>query len=231
MNSSRILNNEYGLAEMQENLLQALDTIDEICRKNSIYYAIHGGTMLGAERNGHLIPWDDDVDISMKRTEFEKLKRVINKGDIPDNYYLDEQTMWFPRFVMKKKEAPVYIDILIWDYITENKLGRFLKINLLRAIQGMMKEEVDYSRFDIKGKVLLFITQSVGKLMSNNKNFSFFILSRQSCFLDISSTSIVQTIPIKGFLTYLIKTIWTATRKLSWRGRSILSTVDIVNFL
>ena len=75
--SERVLNNEYGLAEMQEKLLQTLDALDLICRENGIHYTIHGGTILGAERNHHLIPWDDDVDIAMCRDDFEKLKNVI----------------------------------------------------------------------------------------------------------------------------------------------------------
>lgn len=136
--SERVLNNEYGLAEMQENLLQTLDALDLICRENGIHYTIHGGTILGAERNHHLIPWDDDVDIAMWRDEFEKLKNVIKAGKIPDNYYLDETTMWFPRFVMKNQDDPVYIDILIWDYISENKISQKLKITSLRDRKSVM---------------------------------------------------------------------------------------------
>lgn len=172
--SERVLNNEYGLAEMQGNLLNTLDVLDRVCRENKIHYTIHGGTILGAERNHHLIPWDDDVDIAMWREEFEKLKKVIQEGNIPDNYYLDETTMWFPRFVMKNQDDPVYIDILIWDYISENKIAQRMKITFLRAIQGMMKEDVDYSQYDIKGKVLVGITQAMGKLLSNERKLILF---------------------------------------------------------
>lgn len=174
MNNNRVLNNDYGLAEMQENLLQTLDALDAICRKHDIKYTIHGGTILGAERNHHLIPWDDDVDIAMWRDEFKKLKRVIKHGKIPNGFYLDETTMWFPRFVMKNQDAPVYVDILIWDYISEKKLAQWMKITSLRAIQGMMKEEVDYSKYGLKGKLLVGITQGMGKLLSNRKKLSIF---------------------------------------------------------
>lgn len=174
MSESRVLNNEYGLAEMQENLLRTLDALDLICRENNIKYTIHGGTILGAERNHHLIPWDDDVDIAMWRDEFEKLKSVIKSKRIPNEYYLDETTMWFPRFVMKNQNEPVYIDILIWDYISENKLAQQMKILCLRAIQGMMKEDVDYSKYGIKGKILVGVTQVIGRLISNEKKVKMF---------------------------------------------------------
>lgn len=172
--SKKVLNNDYGLAEMQENLLQTLDVLDLICRKNGIHYTIHGGTILGAERNHHLIPWDDDVDIAMWRDEFEKFKSVIEAGNIPNNFYLDETTMWFPRFVMKNQDDPVYIDILIWDYISENKVAQKLKITCLRAIQGMMKEDVDYSQYGLKGKILVGVTQGMGKLLSTKKKLKIF---------------------------------------------------------
>jgi LPS biosynthesis protein len=174
MSDDRVLNNEYGLAKMQEDLLQTLDALDLICRKNNIKYAIHGGTILGAERDHHLIPWDDDIDVAMWRDEFEKFKNVVGSGKISGRYYLDETTMWFPRFVMKKQKAPVYIDIFIWDYISEHKMAQKMKIMCLRAIQGMMKEEVDYSRYDIMGKILIGVTQGMGRMISNKKKLEIF---------------------------------------------------------
>ncbi len=183
MSEIRVLNNEYGLAEMQENLLKTLDELDLICRRHDIKYTIHGGTVLGAERNHHLIPWDDDVDIAMARNEFEKLKAVILSGDIPDGFYLDETTMWFPRFVMKNQDDPVYIDILIWDFISEHRLAQKMKITGLRAIQGMMKEDVDYSRYGLKGKLLVGITQAMGKLISNRKKLEIFHTIQTKMFL------------------------------------------------
>ena len=183
MSTNRILNNDYGLAEMQGNLLDTLDAFDSLCRKNNIYYSLHGGTMLGAERNHHLIPWDDDIDVSMKRDEFEKLKRVADSGSMPDGFYLDEKTMWFPRFVMQNKNDPVYVDILVWDYISEKKASQWIKITLLRSIQGMMKEDVDYSRYGLKGKILVGTTQAIGKLISTDRKLAVFHKIQTEMFL------------------------------------------------
>ena len=38
--SQRVLNNDYGLAEMQEDLMITLDTLDDICRNNKIYIGV-----------------------------------------------------------------------------------------------------------------------------------------------------------------------------------------------
>lgn len=53
-----------------------LREIDRICRKHDVKYFISYGTMLGAVRHGGFIPWDDDVDVAMLRSEFEKFRRI-----------------------------------------------------------------------------------------------------------------------------------------------------------
>ena len=56
-----------------------LREIDRICRKHGIKYFISYGTMLGAVRHGGFIPWDDDVDVAMLRSEFEKFRQIAPK--------------------------------------------------------------------------------------------------------------------------------------------------------
>lgn len=163
---------DYGVAEIQSILLEVLDELDSICRKNDIHYSLHGGTLLGAERNHHLIPWDDDIDISMIRDEYEKFRKVAVKCS--GKYYLDEETMWFPRFVMKSNNNLAYIDILIWDFISEKPLEQKLKITLLRALQGMMKTHIEYEKFGLGNKFLLWSTHTFGKLFSNKKKQELF---------------------------------------------------------
>lgn len=67
------------LNELHKILLQILDYIDDICAKNNLSYYLAGGTLLGAIRHQGFIPWDDDVDISMPREDYEKLKVIVKK--------------------------------------------------------------------------------------------------------------------------------------------------------
>lgn len=60
-------------------MLSLLKDFNTLCKANGINYSLHGGTMLGAIREHGFIPWDDDLDITMTRVEYNKLASVINK--------------------------------------------------------------------------------------------------------------------------------------------------------
>lgn len=62
---------------VQERISQIMAYVDELCRANDIKYYIMGGTALGAIRHGGFIPWDDDIDIWMTATEYEKFVKAL----------------------------------------------------------------------------------------------------------------------------------------------------------
>ena len=67
------------MIEMQVGLLTLLKEFDAICRKHDITYYLEGGSLLGAVRHKGFLPWDDDVDLSMTRDNFQKLLAVIDQ--------------------------------------------------------------------------------------------------------------------------------------------------------
>ena len=58
-----------------------------ICDKHGIKYFVQGGTLLGTVRHGGFIPWDDDVDVSLHRDDYEKFLSVAGE-ELPDYYFL-----------------------------------------------------------------------------------------------------------------------------------------------
>ena len=70
---------EQELKQLQSIELELLIEFNRICRKYNIIYSIDGGTLLGAVRHGGFIPWDDDADVIMVRSEYEKFRSVVKK--------------------------------------------------------------------------------------------------------------------------------------------------------
>ena len=73
--------------EIQLMQLDILKYIDHICKKNGLNYYLYMGTLLGAIRHKGFIPWDDDLDICMPRSDYKKLIKIMKKRD-NDRYSL-----------------------------------------------------------------------------------------------------------------------------------------------
>lgn len=54
-----------------------LAIVDKILQRNNLQYWMSWGTLLGAVRHKGFIPWDDDLDISMPRNDFEKALKIL----------------------------------------------------------------------------------------------------------------------------------------------------------
>ncbi|MDR1343761.1 MAG: LicD family protein [Tannerellaceae bacterium] len=67
---------ETVLRQAQLVMLRMLKIIDYLCRKHGIRYWLCSGTLLGAVRHKGFIPWDDDLDISMPREDYERFVKI-----------------------------------------------------------------------------------------------------------------------------------------------------------
>ena len=55
--------------QVQLNILLA---VADYCKREGLRYFLCGGTLIGAVRHQGFIPWDDDIDISMPRPDYER---------------------------------------------------------------------------------------------------------------------------------------------------------------
>lgn len=77
------------LRAIQLKELAILKEIHQVCVAHHIDYWLDGGTILGAVRHGGFIPWDDDIDIAMRKEDIPRFVAAA-KADLPE--WLQVQT-------------------------------------------------------------------------------------------------------------------------------------------
>ncbi len=176
---------EYAIAVREESeyldscqplLCTMLKEFDRICTSHGIKYYVAFGTLIGTLRHQGFIPWDDDIDVSMSRGEFNRLKavlpeelnpekyRFVDYDEIGGNAFLDclpriyDIQNRFPTKVFKKVRSKaskdldgrLFLDIFVMDDADENPVKHKRQIFLLKLIYNLMmghRDTTDYSEY------------------------------------------------------------------------------------
>ena len=65
------------LNNMQILCQELLDFVVNVCNKYDLNWWLAAGNLLGAQRHGGFIPWDDDMDIGLMRKDYNKFNKVV----------------------------------------------------------------------------------------------------------------------------------------------------------
>lgn len=134
------------LIELKKIQLDVLDVIHKFCVENDIQYTLGCGTMLGAVRHKGYIPWDDDIDIYLLRSEYNRLLQLFPESK--DNVRieaLERNSSWDKAYAKAYDERTVCeedsnckvigvsIDLFPIDYVPRDD-KKWLKYNKKRRI-------------------------------------------------------------------------------------------------
>lgn len=136
------LENAYGLLKLQNKILEIAQYIDMLCKENNVEYCLMGGSALGAKRHGGFIPWDDDLDIFMTPSNYEKLRSVFQSKVDKNQYYLQEWGLTDGMVTISKVRRNnttyieeslknwdihhgIYVDIFILHTCPDNRLQQY----------------------------------------------------------------------------------------------------------
>ena len=101
----------------QKILMLLLKEFDRVCSKHGLKYYVICGSLIGVVRHKGFIPWDDDLDVAMDRSDLEKLKAIARDEWTGDDFFLlDHDDLgggafldFMPRFLYLKETFPTKV--------------------------------------------------------------------------------------------------------------------------
>lgn len=148
--------------------LEVLGEIDRICRKHNIMYFAEWGTLLGAVRHNGFIPWDDDLDIGMKRADYEKFLEVA-KDELPSGYkinnYKTHDDFWLFLARVINSEKMCFED----TYLKEHHEFPYIAGVDIFLIDYVSKDEEKENRRDLLARYVLNVADNIAEQKVNLK--------------------------------------------------------------
>lgn len=176
--------------------LDILLEFQKTCQKEKLKFYLAGGTLLGAVRHHGFIPWDDDIDVTMPRPDYQKLIRLYRKKQLFPDYLkltgFELGSSVFPFLKLTDTRTKVeqqyeedsegddalWIDILPVDGLPEDEkeidrvykradfYRRILKLNVANPNEGKTYFKKTFKRFVIPFAKLYGIERANRKIIS-----------------------------------------------------------------
>jgi|GEM_PF-509418 len=143
--------------DLQLSILETMDEIHRICVKNNIQYGLIAGSALGIINYKGFVPWDDDIDLFVPRSDWDKFIKALDK-DLNKNFYFQcyekdkrYNNIMGPQMKIRKKGTyikevnillknrcksgdGIFIDVVIYDNVAESKVKHQIARSVVRVV-------------------------------------------------------------------------------------------------
>ena len=149
--------------EVKTLLLDLITDLDGFCRERGIRYALAYGSLIGAILHKGIIPWDDDIDIWMPRSDFMRLLKEYASArpgspyeirsmdtdlEFPLNFakFCDTRTVSIDQF---GNQSPIAVDIFILDGLGQSLPEADALIRKVKKMQRIWSNQLFTKRLKI----------------------------------------------------------------------------------
>ena len=201
------------LNEQKKIMIELLEYFDRICRENNIKYSLIGGSLIGAIRHKGIIPWDDDIDVILSKSEYLKLIQILeNMNDsryklltinncrgynFPFPKLVDKRTFVVePRLLNQIKEYGIFIDIFSYSNTSNSEKIRikdFKKIKLLNSM--MSRTKLDFKNDGFKQNFLRLNKNILSKIIGY-RNIIKFLNNIYNKYNNVDTDYVVSNWPV-----------------------------------
>lgn len=101
------------LSRLHEVNVELLTFIGNVCKKYGLEWWIDYGNLIGAVRHGGSVPWDDDIDIGMMRTDYIKLCEILPNELKVNN--LNNVEIYFRERIINYKRVNSFLQIKFYS--------------------------------------------------------------------------------------------------------------------
>ena len=208
------------IEESKEVQLNLLKELDNFCAANDIHYSLAFGTLIGAIRHKGFIPWDDDIDLGMPRSDYQKLERIMSSmGD--SRYVLETPNSLAKDFFYPYAKLYDTTTTLIENLKHRIVRGVFIDIFPLDGLGDSLEEaESNYKKVERKRNLLLMKTSGIRKGRDLYKNLSV-ILAR---FLPINEKKLLHEVAEKANVYSFDEAAYGGNAFGAWRFKEIMPT-------
>lgn len=152
----------------QLKLLDILVYFRDFCQEHNLRFCLSYGTCIGAVRHHGFIPWDDDIDVSMPRDDYDKLYDLWDKYADKSKFLCcktdEKQSIGFPMILIRSVNTTC-----IYEHSKDKDICHGLKIDV-EHLDGSPK-----SKFKVKVQTVyaaiyaLFMAQRVPNQTNKTK--------------------------------------------------------------